>query len=138
VLPPFLSAAQLTMLQLYYTFSALFGWASFSFATISSVQTQSWSLRYKFARLFGQDSDSFAEILTSVHKYVEAVRATPDAAEEAAAPYPCEDTHAAGMALEFRGVTFSYPNSKAKKAAIKDLSITIKPGQLVVIVGGST
>jgi ABC-type multidrug transport system fused ATPase/permease subunit len=42
------------------------------------------------------------------------------------------------MALEFRGVTFSYPNSKAKKAAIKDLSITIKPGQLVVIVGGST
>jgi hypothetical protein len=87
--------------QLYYAFSAMFGWSTFSFATISSVQNQSYSLRWKFAKLFGSDDDSLPDLLNSIHKYASAMQISPDPDEDAS-PYPCESTSPAGMGLEFR------------------------------------
>ncbi|KAF7353884.1 ABC transporter protein [Mycena venus] len=40
-----------------------------------------------------------------------------------------------GMSLAMRNVSFSYPNKKPNEGALHDISCTIKPGQLVVIVG---
>ncbi|KAJ7649665.1 P-loop containing nucleoside triphosphate hydrolase protein [Roridomyces roridus] len=43
--------------------------------------------------------------------------------------------HEQGMSFELRNVSFSYPGTTAK--ALNDVSLSIKPGQLVVIVGSN-
>ncbi|OAX39483.1 P-loop containing nucleoside triphosphate hydrolase protein [Rhizopogon vinicolor AM-OR11-026] len=42
---------------------------------------------------------------------------------------------ASGVSLEVRNVSFSYPSGKSERDALKDVSFSIKAGQLVVIVG---
>jgi hypothetical protein len=83
--------------------SAIFGWANFSFATISSVQSQSWSLQWKFEKLFGTDDESLPELLNSIHEWAEAMQIPADPDDNALA-YPHLTSQAAGMALEFRYV----------------------------------
>jgi hypothetical protein len=41
--------------------------------------------------------------MTKIHDYVEAIQIPPNP-DDNATPYPCENTHDAGMALEFRCV----------------------------------
>ncbi|KAF8894755.1 P-loop containing nucleoside triphosphate hydrolase protein [Infundibulicybe gibba] len=48
-------------------------------------------------------------------------------------PGPCSSEK--GMALELRNVSFTYPGTKATKPALADVSFSVQPGQLVVIVG---
>ncbi|KAG5636717.1 hypothetical protein H0H81_007084 [Sphagnurus paluster] len=52
--------------------------------------------------------------------------------------YPGEESRPTGrgMGLELQNVTFSYPGSKTK-TALNNVSLSIKPGQLVVIVGAN-
>ncbi|KAG2366065.1 P-loop containing nucleoside triphosphate hydrolase protein, partial [Suillus spraguei] len=42
-----------------------------------------------------------------------------------------------GVSLEVRNVSFNYPGAKSERDALKDVSLSIKPGQLVVIVGAN-
>ncbi|PBK72152.1 P-loop containing nucleoside triphosphate hydrolase protein [Armillaria solidipes] len=42
-----------------------------------------------------------------------------------------------GMSFDIRDLSFSYPGSQSVKPALSDLSLTIKSGQLVVIVGAN-
>ncbi|MDD5334394.1 MAG: ABC transporter transmembrane domain-containing protein [Rhodoferax sp.] len=42
----------------------------------------------------------------------------------------------AGSAIQFEGISFNYP-SRPNQAALKDFSLTVKPGQTVAIVGPS-
>ncbi|KAG0698357.1 P-loop containing nucleoside triphosphate hydrolase protein [Suillus ampliporus] len=42
-----------------------------------------------------------------------------------------------GVSLEVRNVSFSYPGSKSERDALKNVSFSIKGGQLVVIVGSN-
>ncbi|KAG6329948.1 hypothetical protein ID866_9142 [Astraeus odoratus] len=51
-------------------------------------------------------------------------------------PYPRKgyDT-SSGMSIEFRNVSFGYPSTKSGRSALSNVSFTIQPGQLVVIVG---
>ncbi|KAG7441611.1 P-loop containing nucleoside triphosphate hydrolase protein [Guyanagaster necrorhizus] len=52
--------------------------------------------------------------------------------------YPQSDEEKAkGMSFEIRDLSFSYPGSQNIKPAISNISLSIKPGQLVVIVGGN-
>ncbi|KAG1727935.1 uncharacterized protein EDB91DRAFT_1162999 [Suillus paluster] len=44
---------------------------------------------------------------------------------------------ASGVSLEVRNVSFSYPGSKSERDALKNISFSIKGGQLVVIVGAN-
>ncbi|KAG2135205.1 P-loop containing nucleoside triphosphate hydrolase protein [Suillus bovinus] len=51
-------------------------------------------------------------------------------------PYsPAAD--ALGLSLEVRNVSFNYPGAKSERDALKDVSFSIKAGQLVVIVGAN-
>ncbi|KAG0701532.1 P-loop containing nucleoside triphosphate hydrolase protein [Suillus ampliporus] len=51
-------------------------------------------------------------------------------------PYsPAADV--SGVSLEVRNVSFSYPGSKSERDALKNVSFSIKGGQLVVIVGSN-
>ncbi|KAG6898590.1 hypothetical protein C0993_005830 [Termitomyces sp. T159_Od127] len=52
-------------------------------------------------------------------------------------PYPSPQTSKDGMALELKNVIFKYPGSKSKLPALRNISLDIKPGQLVVIVGAN-
>ncbi|KAG6893331.1 hypothetical protein C0993_001392 [Termitomyces sp. T159_Od127] len=52
-------------------------------------------------------------------------------------PYPSPKTSKDGMALELKNVIFNYPGSKSKLPALRNISLDIKPGQLVVIVGAN-
>ncbi|KAG5735025.1 Lipid A export ATP-binding/permease protein MsbA, partial [Termitomyces sp. T112] len=52
-------------------------------------------------------------------------------------PYPSPQTSTDGMAFELKDVIFDYPGSKNKSPALKNVSLHIKPGQLVVIVGAN-
>lgn len=42
-----------------------------------------------------------------------------------------------GMSFDIRDLSFSYPGSQSVKPALSNLSLTVKPGQLVVIVGAN-
>ncbi|KAG1855124.1 P-loop containing nucleoside triphosphate hydrolase protein [Suillus tomentosus] len=42
-----------------------------------------------------------------------------------------------GLSLEVRNVSFNYPGAKSERDALKDVSFSIKAGQLVVIVGAN-
>ncbi|KAG2062820.1 P-loop containing nucleoside triphosphate hydrolase protein [Suillus decipiens] len=42
-----------------------------------------------------------------------------------------------GVSLEVRNVSFNYPSAKSERDALKNISFSIKPGQLVVIVGAN-
>lgn len=44
---------------------------------------------------------------------------------------------ALGVSLEVRNVSFNYPGAKSERDALKDVSFSIKAGQLVVIVGAN-
>ncbi|EIW84664.1 P-loop containing nucleoside triphosphate hydrolase protein [Coniophora puteana RWD-64-598 SS2] len=53
-------------------------------------------------------------------------------------PYPSPGSKFdRGMSLEVRNISFTYKGSKASRDAIKDVSLSIRAGQLVVIVGAN-
>jgi ABC-type multidrug transport system fused ATPase/permease subunit len=133
----------------------MFGWSTISFATVSSVQSSSYTLRWRLKSLFGSDEDSLLKLLARVHKFFTAVQVGPEP-DENAVSYPDDaSTDPKGMAVEFRyalafqalksltecrigsNVTFNYSGSKAKQPAINDISFSILPGQLIVIVGAN-
>ncbi|KAK7055728.1 lipid A export ATP-binding/permease protein MsbA [Favolaschia claudopus] len=51
--------------------------------------------------------------------------------------YPSSQSSDNGMAFELRNVSFAYPEGKSKDNAIKNISLKIPAGQLVVIVGAN-
>ncbi|KAJ7125971.1 P-loop containing nucleoside triphosphate hydrolase protein [Mycena epipterygia] len=52
-------------------------------------------------------------------------------------PYPRESLDANGMDIEFRNVSFAYPGEKVKESALRNISLRIPAGSLVVIVGAN-
>lgn len=106
--------------------------------------------------LFGSDEDSFPELLIRIHKFFTAVQVGPEPDQNAVSYPDYGSTDPKGMAVEFRyaspnivpltklmvcctdsNVTFNYSGSKAKQPAIQDVSFSILPGQLIVIVGAN-
>ncbi|KAK0209689.1 P-loop containing nucleoside triphosphate hydrolase protein [Armillaria fumosa] len=52
-------------------------------------------------------------------------------------PNPSSEDKCNGMAFELRDVSFSYPGSQSTKPALSNINLSIKPGQMVVIVGSN-
>ncbi|KAH8830124.1 P-loop containing nucleoside triphosphate hydrolase protein [Flagelloscypha sp. PMI_526] len=55
--------------------------------------------------------------------------------EQTFVPYPPLEHDSKGMAIQFKDVTFKYPGTKAKKDALQGITLDIKPGALVIVVG---
>jgi hypothetical protein len=89
--------------QLYYIFSAVFGWPTFSFSTISSVQTASRTILWRYQTLLGGGhSESLPKTLTEIRDYHASIQ-LPHNPDDEADPYPVpDDSNPAGMAVEFR------------------------------------
>ncbi|SJL17823.1 uncharacterized protein ARMOST_21386 [Armillaria ostoyae] len=56
---------------------------------------------------------------------------------EIAYPNPSSEEKPKGMSFELRDVSFSYPGSQSTKPALSSVNLSIKPGQMVVIVGSN-
>jgi hypothetical protein len=98
------------MAQMYYIFCALFGWAAFSFATISAVQRTSSELRWPYLQLFGGGQESLPQTLRDIHSFYLSVQLPPDP-DATREPYPPQAEEAcdpAGMAVEFKYVSSAY------------------------------
>ncbi len=52
-------------------------------------------------------------------------------------PHLSSEEKPKGMSFELRDVSFSYPGSQSTKPALSDINLSIKPGQLVVVVGSN-
>ncbi|KAK0455671.1 P-loop containing nucleoside triphosphate hydrolase protein [Desarmillaria tabescens] len=88
--------------------------------------------------------DSIIHNITNFHEQCQNLRSIYEAGEvknllcdgSVSYPQPNEEK-AKGMSFEIRNLSFSYPGSQSIKPAISNLSLSIKPGQFVVIVGGN-
>lgn len=69
--------------------------------------------------------------ITSIREFNELLALTPSIAEPAH-PIPFTTVPGVGASIELRNVTYHYPN---KPPALKDVSFTIAPGQVVALVG---
>lgn len=121
---------------LYYILNAVMGKKTVSFATISSVQSSSQMLQHRLSVIFGGRRDSLFDQMSNIQKLHQSTIHPPDSDEELAA-YPAEKCDSQGMMIDFRNVTFNYSGSKTIRPAIDNVSFTIQPGQLVVIVGAN-
>ncbi|KAK0209704.1 P-loop containing nucleoside triphosphate hydrolase protein [Armillaria fumosa] len=52
-------------------------------------------------------------------------------------PNPSSEEKPKGMSFDLRDVSFSYPGSQCTKPALSNINLSIKPGQMVVIVGSN-
>ncbi|KAF5378930.1 hypothetical protein D9757_008745 [Collybiopsis confluens] len=110
-----------------------------SLATIALLQESSGFLKMSFSMLFHyvdslRQRVGYLEQLFSIETKAQAIKdgalLYQPLAEEKGTP-----EH--GLHIELRNVSFAYPGTKTTKDALSDVSLTIHPGQLVVIVGGN-
>ncbi|CAE6422002.1 unnamed protein product [Rhizoctonia solani] len=92
---------------------------------------------------FSQQLENFSHIvegvsysfqsIQSLYSIIDIPNHIPDAPSDAPPLVLAQDQKVKGLGIEFRNVSFKYPGTS--KYVIKNMSFTIKPGQLCVIVG---
>ncbi|CAE7051714.1 unnamed protein product [Rhizoctonia solani] len=85
-----------------------------------------------FSRIIEGVSYSFQSI-ESLYSIIDIPNHIPDAPSDALPLALAQDQKIKGLGIEFKNVSFKYPGTS--KYVIKNMSFTIKPGQLCVIVG---
>ncbi|KAK7055673.1 P-loop containing nucleoside triphosphate hydrolase protein [Favolaschia claudopus] len=120
----------------YWAASVIRNPVGFSVSSFAILQQHANALRGSIFELFGHFAEA-AEVVTAIkdlykladikNKVVDGEEAYPNAATSTAK----------GMALELRDVSFAYPGTKSKENAIKNVSLKIPAGHLVVIVGAN-
>ncbi|KAJ6508586.1 P-loop containing nucleoside triphosphate hydrolase protein [Mycena sanguinolenta] len=126
-------AGDLTML--YYAWNAVFGPEKFTLASIAMLQHSESILR----RTFSSGINQIGELRQSMNfmKRIYGITKVTNVIQDGTLPYPANDqSEMAGMSIDLRNVSFSYPGSTSKKA-LDDVTISIKSGQLVVLVGAN-
>ncbi|KAF7298862.1 ABC transporter ATP-binding protein [Mycena indigotica] len=135
-----LSTAALDMLDnlpmVYYAASAFLDPAKFTLSKIATLQRSEWTLRNTFSQSI-QEVDSFARAMTFIERLYKFCSPLPTI-KDGVLKYPSSgEADRAGMSIELRNVTFSYPGGEKNAKALDDVSFTIKSGQLVVLVGSN-
>ncbi|KAJ7611789.1 P-loop containing nucleoside triphosphate hydrolase protein [Roridomyces roridus] len=120
--------------MLYYAVNSILNPTAFSLSTIATLHQSETLLSYTF-------QSAFSFIQYGAHR-VAGVQALYDLGnvahemKDGDLPYPPLDSrHEQGMPFELKNVSFSYPGTTAK--ALNDITLSIKPGQLVVVVGSN-
>ncbi|KAF7316635.1 ABC transporter ATP-binding protein [Mycena chlorophos] len=123
--------------MIYYAGNAIFNPTQSSLATIATLQLADNLLGRSFLAMLHnvQRATAHANRVKAIYD-VENVE--HDANGAGVARYPPEgQAQVQGMAIELRNVSFSYPGNEPTKTALKNVSLTIDPGQLVVVVGAN-
>ncbi|KAH9855737.1 P-loop containing nucleoside triphosphate hydrolase protein [Lenzites betulinus] len=122
--------------QIFFTLRAVQYPASMpiSLASLQMVQESTTAFAFNMIRLMSS-TQSFAAQLGQVRKLYE-ITSYPSKIQDGTIPFP-EDTAQirSGVALEFKNVSFKYPS--AENHALRNVSFSIVPGQLCVIVGAN-
>ncbi|KAG6824175.1 hypothetical protein H0H92_007771, partial [Tricholoma furcatifolium] len=115
---------------LYFTFRALRHPSSCTLSTLAILRQQSQALTSGLERTFR----TLSGILRTLDEIKDLYHIEPLRLVDGNVDYqPSPDKR--GMSFELRNVSFSYPGSQATEDALKDVSIKINPGLLVVVVG---
>jgi len=105
-----------------------------SFASLSIIRSSIQEVYWKFRRLKDQAND--IEGVFSDFRQLYELPNIPKGVLDGGLPFPenAQDLRE-GVSIEFRNVTFQYPNSESKRYVLKNASFKIEKGQLCVIVG---
>ncbi|KAH7912376.1 P-loop containing nucleoside triphosphate hydrolase protein [Hygrophoropsis aurantiaca] len=121
--------------MLYFAFLAIFKPAELSLVQLAVLEQTASSLRYTFSVItwkFGTWPGDLSDM-----KRVYGMLDLQNQMKDGYHPYPPANCHPKGMELDIHNVCFNYPGSKTKRNALTNISLSIKPGQLVVIVGAN-
>ncbi|KAF8886866.1 P-loop containing nucleoside triphosphate hydrolase protein [Gymnopilus junonius] len=127
--------------MIFCAFQALSNPSAFSVASIAILQQSSTNLRYSVSIALST-SQGFRRSIASI-KSIYASTSVVNSMTIGDTPYPRmyeKSTvigHSKGMGFELKDISFSYPGTQATAPSLKNISLTIKPGQLVVIVGAN-
>ncbi|KAH9891331.1 P-loop containing nucleoside triphosphate hydrolase protein [Cubamyces lactineus] len=122
--------------QIFFTLRAVQFPASMpvSLASMQMVEETTRTFTYNMFELI-HSTQSFAAQLEQLRKLYEVAR-VPNRVVDGAVSFPEDSAQVrSGFALEFRNVSFKYPD--AESYALKDVSFSLLPGQLCVIVGAN-
>lgn len=122
--------------MLYYAAQAVLKPSDFSMTTVAVLQQSHSALRSNFSRVIGSWSSIRRGVGALKHLYSILDLANLVVTGEREYPNP-EEEKSKGMALELRNVSFEYPGSKSSSNALNDVSVSIAPGSLIVVVGSN-
>ncbi|KAG6816604.1 hypothetical protein H0H87_004696 [Tephrocybe sp. NHM501043] len=117
---------------LYFTCIALLDPASHSMSSLAILRQQSSALTGSITTTF----ETLAHILYTLETIKSLYHQEPLRLVDGTIEYQ-PPKGSKGLSLKLRDVSFTYPGSKSKDGAIKNVSLEIKAGQLVVIVGAN-
>ncbi|CAA7271172.1 unnamed protein product [Cyclocybe aegerita] len=124
----------------YCAILAIFRPSAFSVASIAILQQSALTLRYSLEKIFR----SAEEVRGAVHSIRRTYEATEvlNLMEDGNLAYPRVDEKEEwngekGMSFDLKDITFAYPGSEKTSNALNGISLSIKPGQLVIIVGAN-
>ncbi|KIJ42768.1 hypothetical protein M422DRAFT_229166 [Sphaerobolus stellatus SS14] len=129
----FLSSIVSDIPLLFYSIHAYFKPTSFSLPALTLIQQGSNSLTWNIQSIF-RERDSVFQILRQV-KELYAIEQFENKLKDGNLKYPEDVPESRGMGVTFEDVSFSYPGNTNINEVIKNVSFSIKPGQVVVIVG---
>ncbi|KAL4068181.1 P-loop containing nucleoside triphosphate hydrolase protein [Scleroderma citrinum] len=120
--------------MLYFAFLALVTPSKLSVVQLAILEQTNLSLRQTFW-LLANELEFFPEDMSRMREFYAALDIKNQIKDgDKVYPQPGYDNFA-GMSIELRRVSFSYPNTVSDRPALENVSFTIHPGQLVVIVG---
>ncbi|KAJ7732127.1 P-loop containing nucleoside triphosphate hydrolase protein [Mycena metata] len=120
----------------YWAASVVIDPSGFSITSFAILQQHAQAIRGTVSSLFNQFSRVAETVnsLQNLYKLADVTNKVVDGEE----PYPNSTLSTdKGMTFELRNVSFAYPGGKSKENAIRNLSLKILAGQLVVIVGAN-
>ncbi|TFK33868.1 P-loop containing nucleoside triphosphate hydrolase protein [Crucibulum laeve] len=110
--------------------------SKFSLASIAILQQSASQLEYSVSSVLRHTTEFRNGINSIKDIYTKAYIQNKMKDGHLTYPHP-ENGSEAGMGFELRNASFAYPGSKLRQNALKDISLSISPGQLVVIVGAN-
>ncbi|KAK0219591.1 P-loop containing nucleoside triphosphate hydrolase protein [Armillaria nabsnona] len=109
----------------------------FSLSSIAILQQSSQSLDWAIEYAV-QNINSFRKQYQELKNVYDSSKIANTLADgEIAYPNPSSEEKPQGMSFELRDVSFSYPGSQSTKHALSNINLSIKAGQMVVVVGSN-
>ncbi|KAF8062232.1 P-loop containing nucleoside triphosphate hydrolase protein [Lyophyllum atratum] len=117
---------------MYFAYCALLDPASHMMSTLAILRQQSNAMSSSVSTIFQMFSSILYTLDTTKRLYhMEELRLIDGETEY------CPPEGNRGMSFDLHNVSFTYPSAKSKEGALKDISLRIEAGQLVVIVGAN-
>jgi ABC-type multidrug transport system fused ATPase/permease subunit len=109
--------------------------SKFSLAYFAILQQSSSTLGYALERVLSRTKSLTQQVVQLKHLYE--ISEVQTKLQEGDLSYPLSDSEDSGMAFELQGISFAYPGATKTTNALDNVSLSIKAGQLVVIVGAN-